>query len=82
MSARTPNDIAYDLFPVVVAAVGGLEVVREDDVGAVVFLGPTPGHLGAVAVAELVAFVAFVAVGCCLEGHGQVELMDFNQLCR
>ena len=38
MSARTPNDIAYDLFPVVVAAVGGLEVVREDDVGAVVLL--------------------------------------------
>ncbi len=76
MRTTPPHDIADNLLPVVMTPMRSLEVIGQDDVRPVVLLGPAPGHFGAVAVAEFVPRVAFVAVWGGLEGCCEVEFVD------
>lgn len=80
VDARAPGHISNDFFPVVVAAMRSLEVIREDNVGAVIFLGPAPGHLGTISVSIFVTAVLFETIWRCLEGHCLVEVFKINQV--
>jgi len=80
MSTRPPDNIPDYLFPIVMAPMSCLEVVRQYYVRTVVLFGPTPRNLRAIAMSELITLIALIAIRCCLECHSFIQLLYVYQV--